>query len=163
MIVAALLGLVACIALNLWLFRLGRLLGIIGLNVTKHVAIAYLCQILASTASRDAASPARGPARLTSSAGLLSLPNRLDRVSRSAPEHRWLCRIRSEFGSGIIRAPHARSRRTMPGVDDGSRASAMIPCGRGSPLRATLSIAPSPGSRAEDRGSRMRPVPRRRR
>jgi hypothetical protein len=40
------LGLVACIALNLWLFRLGALWGIVGLNVSKHVVIAYLCQIL---------------------------------------------------------------------------------------------------------------------
>jgi len=44
--IAALLGLVACIALNIWLFRLGVLWGILGLNVTKHVAIAYLCQVL---------------------------------------------------------------------------------------------------------------------
>jgi hypothetical protein len=42
----ALLGLVACIAINFWLFRLGVLWGILGLNVTKHVAIAYLCQSL---------------------------------------------------------------------------------------------------------------------
>jgi hypothetical protein len=46
MSVAALLGLVACIALNFWLFRLGALWGILGLNITKHVAIAYLCQVL---------------------------------------------------------------------------------------------------------------------
>jgi hypothetical protein len=44
--ISALLGLVACIALNFWLFRQGVLWGILGLNVTKHVAIAYLCQIL---------------------------------------------------------------------------------------------------------------------
>jgi hypothetical protein len=44
--VAGLLGLVACIALNFWLFRLGALWGILGLNVTKHVAIAFLCQAL---------------------------------------------------------------------------------------------------------------------
>ena len=44
--VASLLGLVACIAFNIWLFRLGPLWGIIGLNVSKHVVIAYLCQIL---------------------------------------------------------------------------------------------------------------------
>ncbi len=37
---------VACIALNIWLFRLGVLWGILGLNVTKHVVIAYLCQII---------------------------------------------------------------------------------------------------------------------
>jgi hypothetical protein len=44
--VTALLGLIACIALNFWLFRLGALWGILGLNVTKHVAIACLCQNL---------------------------------------------------------------------------------------------------------------------
>lgn len=42
--VSTLLGLVACVALNIWLFRVGTLLGILGLNVTKHVAIAVLCQ-----------------------------------------------------------------------------------------------------------------------
>jgi hypothetical protein len=46
MSLAALLGLVACVAVNIWLFRLGVLWGILGLNVTKHVAIAYLCQAL---------------------------------------------------------------------------------------------------------------------
>jgi hypothetical protein len=44
--VAGLLGVVACIAFNIWLFRLGPLWGIIGLNVSKHVIIAYLCQVL---------------------------------------------------------------------------------------------------------------------
>jgi hypothetical protein len=42
--IGSLLGLVACIALNLWLFRLGPFLGIVGLNVTKHVLIAFLCE-----------------------------------------------------------------------------------------------------------------------
>ncbi len=46
MTVASMLGLVACIALNFWLFRLGAFLGHLGLNITKHVAIAYLCQVL---------------------------------------------------------------------------------------------------------------------
>jgi hypothetical protein len=46
MSVASMLGLVACIALNFWLFRLGIFWGILGLNVTKHVAIAYLCEVL---------------------------------------------------------------------------------------------------------------------
>ena len=40
------LRLVACIALNFWLFRLGVFWGILGLNVTKHVLIAYLCGAL---------------------------------------------------------------------------------------------------------------------
>jgi len=44
--VASMLGLVACIAVNFWLFRLGIFWGILGLNVTKHVAIAYLCEVL---------------------------------------------------------------------------------------------------------------------
>jgi hypothetical protein len=42
--VGSLLVLVACIALNIWLFRIGPLLGILGLNVSKHVLIAWLCQ-----------------------------------------------------------------------------------------------------------------------
>jgi hypothetical protein len=46
MSVGSLLILIACIALNIWLFRLGPLLGILGLNVTKHVLIAWLCQAL---------------------------------------------------------------------------------------------------------------------
>ena len=40
------LGLVACVALNIWLFRVHVLAGIIGLNVTKHVVTAYLCQVI---------------------------------------------------------------------------------------------------------------------
>jgi hypothetical protein len=44
--ILSLLGLVACIALNMWLFRLGPLPGIVGLNISKHLVIAYLCQIL---------------------------------------------------------------------------------------------------------------------
>ncbi|MDR3618215.1 MAG: hypothetical protein P4L85_02610 [Paludisphaera borealis] len=44
--ISALLIFVACIALNIWLFRLGALWGILGLNVTKHVVIALLCQNL---------------------------------------------------------------------------------------------------------------------
>ncbi len=50
------LGLVACIAVNLWLFRLGALWGILGLNVSKHVVIAALCQALGLD------SPHAGPA-----------------------------------------------------------------------------------------------------
>ena len=46
MTVGAMLLVVACIALNFWLFRQGVFWGILGLNVTKHVAIAYLCQII---------------------------------------------------------------------------------------------------------------------
>jgi hypothetical protein len=46
MTVGAMLAVVACIALNFWLFRLGIFWGILGLNVTKHVVIAYLCQVI---------------------------------------------------------------------------------------------------------------------
>jgi hypothetical protein len=44
--VAMMLGLVACVAVNIWLFRVGFLYGLIGLNVTKHVGVAALCQAL---------------------------------------------------------------------------------------------------------------------
>ncbi len=44
--VTSLLGLVACVALNIWLFRLGPLLGILGLNISKHVVIAYVCKVV---------------------------------------------------------------------------------------------------------------------
>lgn len=44
--VGAMLFVVACIAVNFWLFRQGIFWGILGLNVTKHVTIAYLCQII---------------------------------------------------------------------------------------------------------------------
>jgi len=44
--VTSLLGLVACVALNIWLFRLGPLLGILGLNISKHVIIAYICKFV---------------------------------------------------------------------------------------------------------------------
>jgi hypothetical protein len=46
MTVGAMLAVVACIALNFWLFRVGVFWGILGLNVTKHVVIAYLCQVI---------------------------------------------------------------------------------------------------------------------
>jgi hypothetical protein len=52
------LRLVACIALNFWLFRLGVFWGILGLNVTKHVLIAYLCEVL-GVDRRRSAQPAR--------------------------------------------------------------------------------------------------------
>jgi hypothetical protein len=44
--VAGTLGLVACVAVNVWLFRVGFLWGLLAINVTKHILIAYLCQIL---------------------------------------------------------------------------------------------------------------------
>jgi hypothetical protein len=46
MTLKAMIGVVACIALNFWFFRLGIFWGILGLNVTKHVLIAYLCQVI---------------------------------------------------------------------------------------------------------------------
>jgi hypothetical protein len=63
MTVAAMLGLVACVALNFWLFRLGALWGIVGLNVTKHVAIAYLCQVLGVDRRPPAQAPSVRPTR----------------------------------------------------------------------------------------------------
>jgi hypothetical protein len=44
--VLGMLGLVAAVAVNVWLFKVHILLGIIGVNVTKHVVIAYLCQVV---------------------------------------------------------------------------------------------------------------------
>lgn len=55
--VGGMLVLVACVALNIWLFRLGALLGIIGLNVTKHVLIAYLCQVVGVDKRRTSSPP----------------------------------------------------------------------------------------------------------
>lgn len=61
MTVGAMLVVVACVAINFWLFRLGVLWGILGLNVTKHVLIAYLCQVL-GVDRRPTEPPARVPA-----------------------------------------------------------------------------------------------------
>ena len=47
--------LIACIALNLWLFRQGVLWGIIGLNISKHLLIAYLCRNLGVNRTVDPA------------------------------------------------------------------------------------------------------------
>lgn len=63
--ITGLLGLVACIAFNFWLFRLGAIWGILGLNVTKHVAIACLCQSLGVDRSTEPpAAPATPPPAL---------------------------------------------------------------------------------------------------
>lgn len=37
---------VAVCAVQFWLFRLGVLWGLLGLMVTKHVVIAWLCQVV---------------------------------------------------------------------------------------------------------------------
>ena len=64
----ALLVIVACVAVNFWLFRLGFFWGIVGLNVSKHVLTAYLCQTLGVNRGRQAAAlpepvvPATSPA-----------------------------------------------------------------------------------------------------
>ena len=44
--VASLLAAVAAVALNLWLFRFGAVVGIVGLSLSKHLAIAWLCGAL---------------------------------------------------------------------------------------------------------------------
>lgn len=53
--VTFLLILVACFALNFWLFRQGIFWGILGLNVSKHVLIAYLCRNLGVNRTIDPA------------------------------------------------------------------------------------------------------------
>ncbi len=55
--IAGFLLLVACVALNIWLFRVGILAGIVGLNITKHLVIAWLCKAL-GVDRRHAATPA---------------------------------------------------------------------------------------------------------
>jgi hypothetical protein len=59
--VLGMLGVVAAIAVNVWLFRLSVLLGIIGLNVTKHLAIAYLCEVIGVDKRRGPTPTARPP------------------------------------------------------------------------------------------------------
>jgi hypothetical protein len=56
--VAGLLLLVACVAINVWLFRVGFLAGLVGLNVSKHVAVAVICKAVG--VNRRAQEPARG-------------------------------------------------------------------------------------------------------
>jgi hypothetical protein len=63
--VAGMLGLIACIALNIWLFRFGALLGLVGLNITKHVMIAYLCQVLGVDRRKGTDRPRPSPAPAT--------------------------------------------------------------------------------------------------
>ncbi len=62
MTLSAMIGIVACVALNFWLFRLGIFWGIVGLNVTKHVLIAYLCQVLGVDRRTAAEAPRVAPA-----------------------------------------------------------------------------------------------------
>lgn len=59
--VLGLLGLVGCVAVNLWLFRVGAFWGLVGLNVTKHVAIASLCRILGVDRRGEGLRGAHGP------------------------------------------------------------------------------------------------------
>ena len=53
-----LLAIVASFAVNFWLFRLGAIWGILGLNVSKHVVIAVLCQRLGVDRRKSAGLPA---------------------------------------------------------------------------------------------------------
>ncbi len=62
MTVGAMLAVVACIAVNFWLFRVGVFWGILGLNVTKHVVIAYLCQVIGVDRRPSSGSPCVVPA-----------------------------------------------------------------------------------------------------
>ena len=80
MTLGAMLGVVACIALNFWLFRLGVLWGILGLNVTKHVVIAYLCQVLGVDRRGPVEAPAVVPKR-TPQVPVSRLFAELDRLS----------------------------------------------------------------------------------
>jgi hypothetical protein len=70
--ISALLVFVACFAVNFWLFRLGVLWGILGLNVTKHVVIALLCQNLG--VGRSDEKPAPEPRRVSPPAPSQTVP-----------------------------------------------------------------------------------------
>ena len=61
------LVLVACVAVNFWLFRLGWFWGLVGLNITKHVVIAQLCQAVGLNRKLDDSSslPKPNPPRVT--------------------------------------------------------------------------------------------------
>jgi hypothetical protein len=67
--VASLLGLVACVAINLWCFRVSIILGIIAINITKHVVIAQLCQALGVN-RRTSSSPINPAAPVSSPTGV---------------------------------------------------------------------------------------------
>ena len=58
--VASMLGLVACVAVNLWCFRVHVILGLVAINITKHVVIAQLCQAVGVN-RRTATSPGGPP------------------------------------------------------------------------------------------------------
>jgi hypothetical protein len=58
---AAMIGMVACVAVNLWLFRVGFVWGLVGLNVTKHVGVAAICQVLGVNRPRANVSPSSPP------------------------------------------------------------------------------------------------------
>jgi hypothetical protein len=70
---ATLLMAVACVAVNLWLFRVGALWGILGLNITKHVVIAALCQQI-GVDKRPVAGSITPPAQSTEAVPATSLP-----------------------------------------------------------------------------------------
>ncbi len=57
MTVGAMIGVVGCVALNIWLFRVGVFWGILCLNITKHVLIAGLCQAIGLDRSPAAEGP----------------------------------------------------------------------------------------------------------
>ena len=53
--VSLMLIIIALFALNFWLFRQGIFWGIVGLNVSKHVIIAWLCRSLGVNRTIDPA------------------------------------------------------------------------------------------------------------
>lgn len=59
MTLAAWLIVTAVIAVHIWLFRQSVLWGFLGLTLTKHVVIAYLCHILG--VDKDISSPQLSP------------------------------------------------------------------------------------------------------
>ncbi len=51
---ASMLLLVALCAVNFWLFRLGIIWGLLGLSVTKHLVIAFLCHAVGLNRKNEA-------------------------------------------------------------------------------------------------------------
>ena len=76
----SILGLLACVLLNVWVFRYGMLYGLVGLNLTKHVGVAVLCQAIG--VGKGNRSPARRRIRFQPAHPQLAGPHLLTRDTR---------------------------------------------------------------------------------
>jgi hypothetical protein len=53
MSLATLLVLVACVALNFWFFRVHVFLGLVSLNISKHILVAGICRAVGVNRRED--------------------------------------------------------------------------------------------------------------